>query len=89
MNTNDIISPCIGVCKTDTHTDYCYGCGRNTSDKLQWKSTETTNEWKINNLEMIRNRLKGWQQDAFDKSYQNKKVTGNSLIKQKLLDSKN
>ena len=62
MNTNNIISPCIGVCKTDTLTDYCYGCGRNTGDKLQWKSIETTNEWKINNLEIpyrISSRRKG------------------------------
>ena len=84
-----IISPCISICKTDPQTGYCYGCGRNIDDKIQWKSAETSNNWKIDNLEIIRSRLSGWQQDAFDKSYQHKNETGNSLIKQKLLDSKN
>ena len=36
----------------------------------------------------IRNRLNGWQQEAFDKSYAFKKETGMSLIKKKLLEQK-
>tara|TARA_B000000475_G_C15748828_1_gene346078 strand:- start:248 stop:517 length:270 start_codon:yes stop_codon:yes gene_type:complete len=88
VDKENIISPCIGVCKTDPLTNFCYGCGRDSDDKKQWKSDETSNEWKINNLEIIKNRLNGWQQEAFKKSYQHKKQTGNSLIKQKFLDSK-
>ncbi len=42
----------------------------------------------MNNLELLRTRLNGWQKDAFDKSYAFKKETGITLIKQKLLQQK-
>ena len=32
-----IISPCISICKTDPKTGFCYGCGRNNSEKINWK----------------------------------------------------
>ena len=86
---NEIISPCINICKTDPISGYCYGCGRSTEDKSNWKEPETTNVWKQENLLTLRDRLTGWQQLAFDKSYENKKNTGNSLLRQKLIDSKN
>tara|TARA_Y100001970_G_scaffold293190_1_gene438404 strand:+ start:1893 stop:2162 length:270 start_codon:yes stop_codon:yes gene_type:complete len=88
MNENVIISPCISVCKTDPITGYCYGCGRSLDDKKMWSNPETNNYWKEKNLEIIRNRLSGWQQVAFDESYKNKKISGLSLIKQKLNESK-
>ena len=53
-----------------------------------WKDPETSDEWKINNLELLRTRLNGWQKDAFDKSYAYKKENGISLIKKKLLEQK-
>ena len=28
-----IISPCISICKADTQTEYCYGCGINNEEK--------------------------------------------------------
>ena len=52
-----IVSPCISICKTDPSTGYCYGCGRNNEEKRIWKLEETTEEWKNNNLEIIRKRL--------------------------------
>ena len=88
MNENVIISPCISVCKTDPITGYCYGCGRSLDDKKMWSNSETNNHWKEKNLETIRNRLSGWQQIAFDESYKNKKISGLSLIKQKLNELK-
>ena len=88
MNENVIVSPCISVCKTDPITGYCYGCGRSLDDKKMWSNPETNNYWKEKNLEIIRNRLSGWQQVAFDESYKNKKISGLSLIKQKLNESK-
>ena len=48
-----IISPCISICKTDPVTGYCYGCGRSNEDKIKWKDTNTTEEWKIENLKTI------------------------------------
>ena len=82
MNSNDIVTPCISVCKTDPVSGFCYGCGRNDNDKLLWNDLKTTNEWKKANLKTIRNRLNDWQKVAFDKSYLHKKTTGLSLIKQ-------
>ena len=88
MANKEIVSPCMSVCKTDPISGFCYGCGRTDEDKRIWKDRETTDEWKISNLESLRNRLNGWQLEAFDKSYNFKKETGISLIKQKLLQQK-
>ena len=69
---NKIISPCISICKTDPLTGYCYGCGRNEEDKKKWKDPNTSDEWKKNNLNIIKTRLNGWQLDSFVESYKNK-----------------
>ena len=88
MNENIITSPCITVCKTDPVSGFCYGCGRSTEDKIIWKDPTTINSWKEENLKLIRERLSSWQQIAFDQSYNNKKKTGMSLIKQQIIESK-
>ena len=88
MDNKEVVTPCMSVCKTDPISGYCYGCGRTDEDKKIWKDPETSNEWKINNLELLRTRLNGWQKDAFDKSYAYKKENGISLIKKKLLEQK-
>ena len=89
MNEKNIVTPCISVCKTDPISGYCYGCGRSSDDKKAWKDENTTNEWKLKNIEEIRNRLYGWVLEAFNASYKSKQETGLSLIKKKLLDSRN
>ena len=76
-----IISPCISICKTDPVTGYCYGCGRSDEDKKLWKDEKTSNEWKKNNLEEIKKRLKGWQLESFEESYKYKIDNGVSLFK--------
>ena len=83
-----VISPCITVCKTDPISGFCYGCGRSSQDKQIWADPETKDEWKLNNLEIIRQRLNGWQQIAFDESYAFKQKNGISLIKKKITESK-
>ena len=88
MDNKEIVTPCMSVCKTDPISGYCYGCGRTDEDKKMWKDPETSDEWKINNLELLRTRLNGWQKDAFDKSYAYKKENGISLIKKRLLEQK-
>ena len=75
------ISPCISICKTDPVTGYCYGCGRSKEDKIKWKDENTTNEWKNQNLQTIRSRLKGWQLESFNESYEHKIKNGLSLFK--------
>ena len=79
-----IISPCISICKTDPTTGYCYGCGRNNSEKKNWKSEDTSDEWKIKNLITIKSRLNGWQLDSFIESYEHKISNGVSLFKKSL-----
>ena len=74
-----IISPCISICKTDPLTGYCYGCGRNEEDKKKWKDPNTADEWKKNNLNIIKTRLNGWQLDSFVESYENKVNKKNKL----------
>ena len=76
-----IVSPCISICKTDPVTGFCYGCGRNNDDKKIWKDVNTTDEWKKNNLEKIKKRLKGWQLESFEESYNHKIKNGVSLFK--------
>ena len=77
MSNQDIISPCISICKTDPVTGYCYGCGRTNEEKKIWKKEKTSNEWKDKNIENIQNRLSGWQLETFKTSYANKKKKSN------------
>ena len=88
MNEKIITTPCITVCKSDPITDFCYGCGRNSEDKKMWGNPNTSDEWKEKNLKIIRNRLSSWQKEAWDKSYNHKINTGNSLFKEKILKQK-
>ncbi len=80
-----IISPCISICKSDPITGYCYGCGRNNEEKKKWKDSNTSKEWKVNNLKEIQSRLNGWQLESFKESYKHKIENGISLIKKKEL----
>ena len=85
---NKIISPCISICKTDPITGYCYGCARTNEEKKLWKDESTPNEWKSKNLELIVNRMKGWQLETFRESYNHKIKNGISLFKKNLLNKK-
>jgi|TARA_B100001093_G_C26805959_1_gene1005471 uncharacterized protein len=80
-----ITSPCISICKVDPVSGYCYGCGRNNDDKKKWKSQETTDEWKQQNIVEIQKRLNGWQLESFKESYKNKLENGISLYKKENL----
>ena len=86
MNYKKIISPCISICKTDPRTGYCYGCGRTNEEKIIWKSEKTTTVWKQTNLNLLVQRMSGWQLETFKESYLNKTKTGVSLFKQSLLE---
>ena len=79
-----IVSPCISICKTDTKTGYCYGCGRNNNEKKIWKQENTSDQWKIENLKIIKARLSGWQLESFEESYTYKIENGISLFKKSL-----
>ena len=89
MSKENVTSPCISVCKTDPISGFCYGCGRSNDEKKTWKDENTTNEWKLSNIEELRSRLDGWKLEAFNESYKSKQDSGLSLIKKKLLESRN
>ena len=86
MLMEKIISPCISICKTDPSTGYCYGCARTSEEKAIWKDENTTNEWKINNISELKNRLSGWQLSSFEESYDFKIKNGISLAKHKRMN---
>ena len=79
-----IISPCISICKTDPSTGYCYGCARTIEERKIWKNQDTTDQWKTNNIKEIKVRLKGWQLESFEESYEHKIKNGISLFKKNL-----
>tara|TARA_B100000963_G_C22034196_1_gene412585 strand:- start:4 stop:267 length:264 start_codon:yes stop_codon:yes gene_type:complete len=85
---NKIISPCISICRTDPVTGYCYGCARTNEEKKIWKSENTNDIWKEENLKIIKTRMKGWQLETFKESYNYKRSKGISLFKKNLMDSK-
>ena len=85
LDNDQIISPCISICKTDPRTGYCYGCARTNEEKIIWKKEYTNVVWKKENLNLIIQRMSGWQLETFNESYSNKIKTGFSLYKQNLL----
>ena len=89
MNNQKIISPCISICKTDPRTGYCYGCARTDKEKIIWKDEKTTTIWKKENLDLLIQRMSGWQLETFKESYLNKTKTGLSLYKQNLIKHNN
>ena len=79
-----IVSPCISICKTESLTGYCYGCARTIKERKIWNQSETTDEWKINNIKEIRERLVGWRLKNFEESYEYKINNAMSLSKNNL-----
>ena len=84
INNQQIVSPCISICRTDPRSGYCYGCARTNKEKIIWKSENTKAAWKKNNLDLLIQRMSGWQLETFKESYSNKIKTGLSLYKQYL-----
>ena len=82
-----IVSPCISICKTVPSTGFCYGCGRDNNEKKMWKLDDTSDDWKSNNLKIIKSRLTGWQLESFNESYEYKINNGISLFKKNLTNA--
>ena len=72
MNSTKIISPCISICKSDPSNGFCYGCARTDEEKKIWKNPDTTNVWKKENLDNLRNRMSESQIKIFEQSYKEK-----------------
>ena len=93
MNKNinekgQITSPCISICRTDPRTGFCYGCARTDEEKKIWKEEKTSIIWKKENLNLLTQRMSGWQLETFKESYSHKMKTGLSLFKQSLKENK-
>ena len=86
--SNKIISPCISICKTEPITGYCYGCARTNNEKKIWKDEKTSDDWKKENLDIIKKRMNGWQLETFSESYKNKIKEGISLYKKNNISKK-
>ena len=86
MTDRKVISPCIGICRTDPVTGFCYGCARTNDEKKKWKDVNVTDDWKEENLKLIQARMRGWQLSTFKESYNHKVKQGISLFKKKLLE---
>ena len=82
---NDVLSPCISICRTDPRTGYCYGCARTNEEKIIWKSENTKTSWKKENINILIQRMSGWQLITFKESYSNKIKTGLSLYKKSVI----
>tara|TARA_B100001175_G_C19358008_1_gene565692 strand:- start:72 stop:359 length:288 start_codon:yes stop_codon:yes gene_type:complete len=89
INNQQIISPCISICKTDPRTGFCYGCARTNEEKIIWKTIDTKISWKKNNLNLLIERMSGWQLETFRESYSSKIKTGFSIYKKNLIKDKN
>ena len=85
INNDEVTSPCISICRTDPRTGYCYGCARTNEEKKVWKNESTKLVWKKENLELLIQRMSGWQLETFQLSYSNKIKTGLSLYKQSII----
>jgi len=84
IKNKNIVSPCISICRTDPRTGYCYGCARTNEEKIMWKNENTEKTWRKENLNLLIQRMSGWQLETFKESYSNKIKTGLSLYKQNL-----
>ena len=74
-------NPCISICKTDPITGFCYGCARTNEENKMWKEKSTTEKWKKENLNILIERMSGWQLETFKESYRHKNEFGISLFK--------
>jgi len=83
---NKLVSPCISICRTDPRTGYCYGCARTNEEKIIWKNEKTQESWKKENLNLLIQRMSGWQLETFKESYQYKIKFGISLFKKNLTE---
>ena len=81
-----VVSPCISICKFDPVTGFCYGCARNSEEKLMWEDKNSSDDWKLKNLIEIKSRMKGWQLESFEKSYNYKCLHGISLEKKRKME---
>ena len=88
LKKENIVSPCISICRTDPRTGYCYGCARTDNEKIIWKDKKTEISWKKENLNSLLQRMSGWQLETFKESYFHTSKTGISLYMESIKNKK-
>jgi hypothetical protein len=80
MSKNNLFDPCIGLCKFDPVTGYCYGCACTLQDRNKWKDG-ASDTWKSKNLHDIKRRLSNsWPLNSWLTNYKYKQEKGESLF---------
>ena len=80
MSKNKLFDPCIGLCKFDPVTGYCYGCACTLQDRNQW-TNGASDTWKSKNLHDIKRRLSNsWPLNSWMTNYKYKQEKGESLF---------
>ena len=51
-----IPSPCVNICTVDPDSGYCLGCNRTEDEIVKWGLSETTDDWKKENLKELETR---------------------------------
>ena len=54
--SNEIPSPCMKICVFDSESGLCLCCSRTPDEVEKWGLPDTTNEWKIKNLQELKQR---------------------------------
>ena len=70
----------------ENYNFYCFS--RTNDEKKLLKDENTKDQWKQDNLKKILSRMKGWQLETFEESYNHKKKNGISLFKKNILENK-
>ncbi|WP_435104038.1 DUF1289 domain-containing protein [Arhodomonas sp. AD133] len=47
MTTQDVPSPCIGVCRLDANGAYCCGCGRHIDEIGRWSNMDPVERQRV------------------------------------------
>ena len=87
MSNDKVISPCISICKNNPDSGFCYGCARTNEEKKIWKNPNTQNTWKLENLNLLKQRMSESQLKTFVRSYKEKLQLG-KLVYSKSLKQK-
>ena len=87
MSNDKVISPCISICKNNPDSGFCYGCARTNEEKKIWKNPNTQNTWKLENLNLLKQRMSESQLKTFERSYKEKLQLG-KLVYSKSLKQK-
>ena len=66
-----VYSPCVSVCQYDQNNT-CFGCMRSKEERVKWKDTNTTDEWKLENLNNIQERMPEYTLKSWKEAYKKK-----------------